>query len=597
MSIEPSVHGPQVEDSDATVNQVSAFLLRPEVDSFADALREPTLTPTPLAPSSGLAGVLYLARSESPEPRWLPFLRSLVSADIAFERPRRLSAVLFIERGEQRYALTFGYGRHLLRRDALEPDFGLKVAAGLIDPDEIASVDARSMEATAIQIRRQSSRGVDTRSIGLNIGREMLRAIAGRVEDESIGSRVVGADSIGLTHRLNIAELGPHLDRLYEVYARRAYKDRFGHIDRWARLRPGPEQAQLDERLRNALATRRAQLLAGEDPDARPGPERPPNLEAPEVIEWRASGFRTSPEPDGVLHPFPTLDAYLESVRRDPTDSDLRRNHFQSLVSDEATEVIASWPIYEAINWEVELDGQTYVLAEGSWWAIDADYRKRIDAIVEAIPAAELPRPDFDSDVEHEPDYNKRLAAYAPGRAMLDRTEAHFRDEHGTVEPCDVFTIASQFIHVKRDHSSAMLSHLFGQAAVSARLFLMLPEFRDQIRGLLAATPDLAALVPTGSPTTADYEIVLGIISSAPTPVALGLPFFARNFLAQVVPDIESMGYKVRVAHIEERPGCRPGDAGLLFREEAEQKALVRLRSAKRSRRTKSPKPVEANPS
>ena len=579
-----------VEDPEAIVNQVSVFLLRPEIAAFADALRDDTLPAVALASSSGLTGALYIARSESREPPWLPFVRGLASTDIPYDRPRRLSAVLFIERGDRRYALTFGYGRHMLLRDALEPDFGLKVAAGIIDPDEIASVDARSMEATAIQIRRVSSRGVDTRGIGLNIGREMMRAIAGRVEDATLGSRVVGSDSVGLTRQLGVDELGPHLDRLYEAYTTAAYKGHFSHIDRWVRLRPGPVQADLDEHLREALSTRRALLLAGEEPAARPGPDRAPLLEAPEVIDWRASGFRTSVEPAGVVHPFPSLDAYLEAVRRDPTDSDLRRNHYQALVSDEANEVIASWSIYDALNWEVELGGQTYVLAEGAWWAIDADYRRRIDALVAAIPIAELPRPDFDSDVEHEIDYNRRLAAHAPGRAMLDRTEARFQDEQGTVEPCDVLTIEGQFVHVKRDHSSAVLSHGFAQAAVSARLFLMLPEFRDQLRGLLAGNPDLAALIPIGTPTSANYEIVLAIVSSAADPIALSLPFFARNFLAQIVPDIESMGYHVVIAHVEERAGCRPDDAGPLFREEAKEKASVRMRSAKRARQRKVPK-------
>jgi uncharacterized protein (TIGR04141 family) len=68
-----------------------------------------------------------------------------------------LSAVLFVQRGNRRFAITFGYGRHMLRREAIEPDYGLKAAAGLVDPGEIASLDARSVEATTIQVRRQTS--------------------------------------------------------------------------------------------------------------------------------------------------------------------------------------------------------------------------------------------------------------------------------------------------------------------------------------------------------------------------------------------------------------------------------------------------------
>jgi uncharacterized protein (TIGR04141 family) len=278
------------EHEDATVNQVSVFLLRPEVGTFRDALRREVGDPIPLRAETKLVGELYVAPTTATVPRWLEFARSIAGRPIEYQPPTRLSAVLFLERDGRRVALTFGYGRHLLRREAIEPDYGLKVAAGLIDPEEIASLDARSVEATTIQVRRQSSRGVTPGGIGFNVAREMLRALAGRLTDPALGARIVGADSVALTARLDVAELGQRLDRLHEAYADERYKENFGHIDRWSAIGPGPIRDRLNEQLLDVLAARRERLLDGENPDALPG--RSPILEAPEVIEWRASGFR-----------------------------------------------------------------------------------------------------------------------------------------------------------------------------------------------------------------------------------------------------------------------------------------------------------------
>lgn len=431
-------------------------------------------------------------------------MRSITGDPIPYERAPALSGVLFLRRDGRILAITFGYGRHLLQRTAIEADFGLKVAAGLVDPDEIAALDARSVEATSIQVRWQSSRGVTAAAIGFSVSREMLRAIAGPIADADLGSRIVGSDGLALTARLTAAELGPRLDRIRRAYDDGLYAANFKHIDRWSEVPPGRKRDELDEALVDVLRRRWEQLAAGEEPAALPGvTERPTTLEAPEVLGWESAGFRTSPEPDTAVHAFPSLDAYLAALDDAPTIRQLRGGHRLSVVSDVDGSVISRWPIHGALVWEQQEDHDTFVLAEGRWWRIDADYRGRIDEAVAQIPDVVLDHPDFDP-VEEERDYNARLAAY-PDRAVLDRKLTRFTHENGTVEACDVMTLAGQFIHVKPDATSAMLSHLFAQAVVSARLFLMLPEFREQIRRVLAGNQPFINLVPAARPDTRDY--------------------------------------------------------------------------------------------
>lgn len=571
--------------AEPSINQVSLYALTPEVANFADALTVAADEVWAIDTPYGLRGELHLVRRRLPQPRWLDFLRAISDRDVTAPEGTRLSAVLFLERDARRFAIAFGLGRHLLRRDVLEPDYGLKVAAGLVNPEEIASLDSRSAASTAIQVRRQSARGVTPAAIGFNVTREMLRAIAGRLEDDNLGTRITGSDAVGLSARLEPTELPARIDALQAAYDASRYRDRFPSIDRWSSVRPGPTLDRLNAQLLDVLVGRQEMVARGEDPDLVPGPDRPPVLEAPEVIEWRAAGFRSNREPNDVVHPFPSLDAYLEALGRPPSLSDIARNHSLLLVSTENHDVVQSWPILGSLNWEVELGGEVYVLAEGRWWRIEAGYRQRIDERVAAIEDADLDRPDFDP-IEDEIDYNRRLARHRPGRAVLDRENARIQHENGTVEPCDVLTIERQFVHVKRGLTSAALTHQFAQGSVSARLFLQLPEFRASLRGLLAGAPDLTALVPEARPNPTQYQVVYGIIRETTGPLAVGLPFFARNVLAQEADEIELLGYSVRVARIEERAGARPADAGPLYREETgDPRPKVVYRSSGRARR------------
>ena len=63
--------------------------------------------------------------------------------------------------------------------------------------------------------------------------------------DENLGTRIVGSSSVGLTGALSIEALPERLDRLNQAYVEGRYRERFGHIDRWQRVGPGPRREQL----------------------------------------------------------------------------------------------------------------------------------------------------------------------------------------------------------------------------------------------------------------------------------------------------------------------------------------------------------------
>jgi len=578
-SVEPEGDGPELD-------QIRVFLLRRDIAVPEGAIRESeigSLATTEIA-SHGLRGLLVIAPVRESVPGWLPFLRDLARTEIEYPGNRHLSAVLFVWRDvrdeegnveERAFALTFGFGRHLLAPEALEPEFGLRTAAGLVDPNAIASVDSRAFEATILQVRRQSSRGTGTRAIGFDVGREMLRALAGELIDANLGTRVTGSDSLGLTATLAAEELGKRLDDLHAAFAERRYRGSFGYLDRWHQLKArDPERAELDAELEAVLQRRREVLLAGASPDDLAGPQTPPMLMAPQVIEYSSAGFVTNVEGKGATpHPFPDLDAYLVATQRPPTLNDLRRNHDLLLWAGEPFGIEEVWPVYSALTWQLDRAGETYVLVEGVWWRIDAAYRARIDERLADIPESTIDLPPFDP-IEYEGDYNQRAARSHPAEwALIDRQIAKFEDEEGGVEPCDLLTADGEFVHVKRMTGSEAMSHMLGQGLVSARLFSVSKEFRDYLRERAAAWPSVVARIPEGKPQTRDYTVIYGIVSrDAPDAdgvwphVALSLPFFSRNFLYHVATEIEGLGYSLAMRRIPVVPNSRTDADGLVER-------------------------------
>jgi uncharacterized protein (TIGR04141 family) len=139
------------------------------------------------------------------------------------------------------------------------------------------------------------------------------------------------------------------------------------------------------------------------------------------------------------------------------------------------------------------------------------------------------------------------LAAQDPHFALLDRRLITLPGRTA-VEPCDLFSDAGHFVHVKRRKGgSGPLSHLIGQASVSADLLLDEPGFRAELREHLSdAKPGFENLVAEPA-YAADHAIVLALITRTARTgnVARALPFFTKVFLRQNVRRLQNMGFSV----------------------------------------------------
>lgn len=89
------------------------------------------------------------------------------------------SGVLIFEAAERFFAVTWGQGCHLLETDGFEQDFGLKVVLNTVAPDQLKSVDAKTIDETTVRTRRDVSRDSPFTAFELDPSRDLLRAVTG----------------------------------------------------------------------------------------------------------------------------------------------------------------------------------------------------------------------------------------------------------------------------------------------------------------------------------------------------------------------------------------------------------------------------------
>jgi uncharacterized protein (TIGR04141 family) len=486
-------------------------------------------------------GVFFVKNPRRHPPHWLPLVEEGVAGNLGALESSSPSGVLFLRSSKRLFALTFGYGRALLDPDTYETDFGLRVALNVVDPSQLRSIDVRTMEEMTLHTRRQASRSSPLENFGLDITRDLLRAVTGKPRNPALASRIAGADSLTLACPIRFGDLGMKCSELLTAYRARTYREYFPWIDRLALVRDPAVRTVLDAKLIEGLRQRQTDRVY---------------LAVPELIDWqRFAGVRYSTE--GRNRPFHAdvdIDDYLGTIAdRDDLSIDDLHKHTVRTVRVDGGEGDEHWTVYRCVVFEVHWKGLLYALADGQWYRIAHGFAEEVHTAVANLSPPTFTLPDARAG-EIEATYNARTAAGNNHVALMDSQLVRNGTGRDGVEVCDLFSDQRHFIHVKRKTRSSTLSHLFVQGAVSAELFLGEGRFRTGFRGKLTEVkPALAPLIPVGDPNPRDYEIMYAIIAKSAAGIPTSLPFFSQLHLTQVARRLRLLGYKVSVRGVQER--------------------------------------------
>lgn len=476
-------------------------------------------------------GTLYYSPSTDKFPIWLDLfsginLKRMFSASA--------SALLLIKVENRLFVLTFGpAGRHFLRKGVTEERFGLITTLNSIDPESFKSIDIKTLESGGMQSRIQSSKPITTEDFGLNVEKDLVRAVVGKSRMDNLGETLVGKDSLRLSLKCELSDIKNYLKICLTQYAKKDYKKNFSWIDNLKEIKDPEQIAELDQKLITEINKKNPENLW---------------LTVPEILDWiDHGGFKYSHREKDVMLDDIHVDTFKDSLGKGVVlledlnkKSICRFSKSNELQQDH-------WRVYKSIYYECNKGGSTFFLTGGKWYEVKRNLVASVNNYWQSISHDKHGINFIDYEHENENKYNIDLAE--ENKALCMDAKNIPIEGRSKFEFCDVYTKDRKLIHIKRYSGSSTLSHLFNQGYVTAEL-LFDPESRKRINNKLKEK-DFLIQDEDNQPNTNDenYIVIFGIISNAQDD--FDLPFFSKMTLMNVSKNLINRGYKVSIVKIK----------------------------------------------
>lgn len=493
-----------------------------------------------------ITGNLFVKIPNETKPHWSSFTEAITGVSLNEIENRSSSAVLIIKTSKAVIAFTFGYGRFLIDTKFFVQDFGIKTALNTLNHDSLRSVDLFTLEDQAVQKKSQASRESSVGVFGIDISRDVLRAVTGSPKDGVSLRNISGGDAVySFGIEMDVDYLPKLVDLLSDYYTQDSYKINFSWVDNIRKIKEKSEIDILDLKLLDKIKLKSKEIT----------------ITIPEIIQWdNIYGFSFTRNRSSIK---PTIEpkAYLDNIDLNniSTDSLKRDKLFIHDIYDNEHE----HKIYNCIYFEHKEKDKTYILFSGFWYEIDNSFVARINSTINQIEVSSLAFPKVHfwdeiedgktkSKIEPEGDYNER-AAGIHSYHLLDKKLIKSNRSTTPIELCDLMTNSKQFIHVKhRKGGSAGLSHLFAQGSVSAEILLGDKDFRKKARTVLKKVcSGLQDTIPLDGFKSDGFEVVFLILGEDSKTLKENLPFFSKVNLSKAFENLSQRGFKVSIAGVE----------------------------------------------
>ncbi|MDB3935632.1 TIGR04141 family sporadically distributed protein [Granulosicoccus sp.] len=478
---------------------------------------------------------LFVVKRNSRLPKYAHLFANYVEDTGVLGKNQSSGCVIILESDSARWLLSFGTGFHLISKETIVADFGLRTAANLVDPNEgigLRCLDSACLTRKAAQVREQATHSSPLEEFSIDTSTDLLRALTVNPLDDRFGLRAHGNDSLKVQVKTDLAGLSPLLADLLCAYQSDAYqRSPLAFIDHFRPVKKSQLIAELD-----------AKLLA----DIVSGQHARIHFAPPSILDWeRVSGFKYRASRKAPMHVELQLADLLKTMDLATlTPERLRKLSIRCV--DDAHELIMTFPAWQGLQVDIDHFGEKYVLFDGNWYRINEDFVDEVESFIKTVPFHSKPLPDYDDKSEGE--YNERLAKASNGKLeLLDKKCIKIPGAATTVETCDLLRDGRVLIHVKRGTNSSSLSHLFSQGVVSADMMLNSADFRVKLKTI---SHSIQGISDSGQiPDPRDYEVVYAIVDHTQRST-LELPFFSKVSLRVAVQRLKGMGYKVSLLRI-----------------------------------------------
>lgn len=519
--------------------QISLFLNSKSVKKFEDCLKDKIkYDEYPLNSKIGLNGKIFVQKSDPKLPSWQDELNQLSALKIKFSENVPNKAVVVVKLRNRFFSITYGYGRSMLNDLKIVRNFGLKVAANLIDKDKIRSMNITSIEDVIVSSQRQSSIYASQDIFDLDTRKNLLQSVSGAPSQESVATFLVGTDSLVASRKMSITDIKESIDYYFSSYKKDDYKNNgFSWLDNILEVREKNLKSDLDNQLYLEITTGNYPTIA-------------PNT----LLDWEnIEGFFLTGTGKREKEFSIEIDsnAYFSTIGKNKSNSSfissLKRNKLVTKYKDTDEERIVG-SLYSSLIFEINYNKEKYILCYGSWYKINKKFFNTIKTEIDNIVDTMLPIVLLASNGQSEGDFNKAFSASHPDYYILDK-EMYHGDSYGrsSVEVADIVTKDKKLIHVKKGGSSSKLSHLFSQGVVSATILAQDIKMKKFIN------KKCGCKILNLSETNNELEIVFAILDKRVKGGVKNsdiLPFFSMVNLFNAIQQLKSMGFKYSILKI-----------------------------------------------
>ncbi|MDE0089116.1 MAG: TIGR04141 family sporadically distributed protein [Candidatus Poribacteria bacterium] len=476
-------------------------------------------------------------KTHTSTPKWVELFSILDGVNTRYMTGKSLQGLLVFQQHGRLFCFTFGHARHLINPLAIERNFGLKAALSLSDPDLIKSIDKSNIDITPFRSRTQSSKYVPISEFEFKFDWEILKSLTGIIESDPTEDYEVvsGADSVSLYTEISLHSLPATASRLFKAYQDNKYKEKYPWIDYIMPVRDKQVISLMDELVIKKINDNNFNEIWA----------APPTLVPYENFSGFCYKLRSTGKSSQTTHPDLDLQNCLDEKNIIGELTVPKAKSTKIFLLDGNYQEVDAWSLYICLNAEIEHDGNTYLLSEGSWYQIDKNFVAQIETYFSKYPHSDIKFPAYNG--MHEGPY---LESISDGKNfyLLDRKLIYLTGTSSGFEFCDLLTPNNELIHVKKYSSSSGLSHLFSQAYVSAESLLRSSEVVRQVNNYLAESTS-HTLQFDSSTQPREATIVLAIMQKSHG--KLHMPFFSKVNFRQYSQQLTNMGFKVQLKKIE----------------------------------------------
>jgi len=483
-------------------------------------------------------GTAYYAPSNTIVPKWLnDFYCGKLSSEGIFTSNARvvlISRVNVEDELEKTFAITMGYGKHLLENEAVENDFGIKVVLNTISHDNLRKINKTNIGGNQKTSSEQLPLASVIDEFGFDVENDLISAITGLSNDDKITEGMMsGSDLLSLTVEVDITNLKHFLKKVYKKYCSTEYRKNFGWIDHIKKVK--------DARLISQLEQKTVELIKEKSSDIW--------MAVPEVVEWEnIKGFNyTKDDLEDDIEIFKVI----ESFRNGFSDfNQLKNKNIYAISNTDGESTYATWKASKCLVGEVEVDGKAYCINNGYWYCIDKDFVEIVNNDYETIPISNMIFMECKEGKVTENEYTTEFVNSKPDYMIcMDKETIYHGGGHSQVELCDILTNDGKYIHIKPYSGSATLSHLFNQSVVSAELVVSDKDFVRKANEKIKELTDMEEfLIKDGQ----HPDVILAIISDKDVDRP-NIPFFSKVALRHTKRRLMAYNCNLQIKNIRKK--------------------------------------------